>query len=88
MDDRSISRKEVLAAIVMLPAFAALATTATQAAGASKASVKYQTTPKDGRACAGCKFFTSGKPKTAAGKCSVVAGSISPTGWCVAWDAK
>lgn len=88
MDDRSISRKEILTAIVMLPAFAVLATTATQAAGASKASVKYQTTPKDGHDCAGCKFFLPGKPTTAAGKCSVVAGSISPKGWCVAWEAK
>ena len=43
-------------------------------------SVRYQTTPKNGKNCAGCKHFE------AVGKtCKKVEGTISPDGWCFIW---
>lgn len=86
-DDQKISRKQILAGLIMLPAFAAVATTAASA-GSPKSAVQYQDKPKDGHACSGCKFFKAGKTAKANGTCSVVSGSISPNGWCVAWSKK
>lgn len=87
-DDQKISRKQILAGLIMLPAFAAVASTGARAAGSPKSAVKYQDKPKDGHDCKGCKFFKPGKTAKANGTCSVVSGSISPNGWCVAWSKK
>ncbi|WP_444923379.1 hypothetical protein ACJJH9_16110 [Microbulbifer sp. DLAB2-AF] len=43
---------------------------------ATKESVNYQDTPKDGKKCVDCQLFT---PPNA---CIVVEGDISPEGWC------
>ncbi len=88
-DDQKISRKQILAGLIMLPAFAAVASTGARAAAkASKSAVKYQSKPEGGHDCKGCKFFKHGKTAKANGTCSVVEGSISPNGWCVAWSKK
>lgn len=87
-DDQKISRKQILAGLIMLPALAAVASTAASANGSPKSAVQYQDKPKGGHDCKGCKFFKPGKTAKANGTCSVVAGSISPNGWCVAWSAK
>ena len=42
----------------------------------SKKVAKYQDTPKNGQKCADCNFFRP--PKS----CQLVAGDISPNGWC------
>ena len=42
----------------------------------SKTQANYQDTPNDGRRCAGCTHFL--KPNG----CEIVAGEISPDGWC------
>jgi hypothetical protein len=42
----------------------------------SQAAAQYQQTPKDGQSCAMCQLF---RPPAA---CQVVAGTISPAGWC------
>lgn len=87
---RKISRAEALKALT-LPALAAAisGTMVTSAqAKASKSTVKYQDKPKGSQKCAGCKFFTAGKSKTAMGSCKIVDGSISPNGWCTAFTAK
>jgi hypothetical protein len=47
----------------------------------SQESVNYQTTPSDGQQCSGCKNFVS------SGACKIVAGTISPHGYCVAFEA-
>ncbi len=44
--------------------------------------VQYQTMPKDGAKCSGCVNFV------APNACKVVAGNISPEGWCVAYAPK
>jgi hypothetical protein len=48
----------------------------------AQGSVKYQSTPKDGKQCDGCKLFVG--PNA----CKSVAGAISPSGWCVLWVKK
>jgi len=52
----------------------------------SKDSVSYQTTPSNGQQCSGCTHFVPGAAG-GPGTCKVVAGSISPTGYCLAFTA-
>ena len=44
--------------------------------------VMYQATPKDGQKCSTCLHW---QPPNA---CAIVAGVISPEGWCAVWAAK
>lgn len=44
--------------------------------------VQYQPTPKDGNKCSTCVNFE------APAACKIVAGTISPEGWCVAYAPK
>ncbi|MBV8689223.1 MAG: high-potential iron-sulfur protein [Candidatus Eremiobacteraeota bacterium] len=86
-----LSRAEALKSIVILPALAAAfggLTLEAQAAKQSKAALKYQNKPKGSQKCAGCRFFIKGKTAGANGACQIVAGSISPNGWCVSWAKK
>lgn len=50
--------------------------------------VRYQDTPKDGHDCKGCQQFIPGPSADADGHCKVVAGTVSPNGWCLIWTAK
>ncbi len=86
------SRKSVLINLLTLPlaATAAIATVG-QASAAAKSpqnAVQYQAKPKGSAKCSGCKFYQPGKTAKANGACQVVAGSISPNGWCVVYSAK
>ena len=87
---RKITRQEALKAFALPALAAAIAGTmvAPAEAKASKATVKYQSSPKGAQKCAGCKFFTAGKSKTAMGTCQIVSGAISPNGWCTAYTKK
>jgi hypothetical protein len=86
------SRKSVLINLLTLPlaATAAIATVgeASAAAKSPQNAVQYQTKPKGAAKCSGCKFFQAGKTAMASGQCQVVAGKISPNGWCVVYSAK
>lgn len=53
---------------------------------ATQASVSYQTSPSGGQQCSGCKNFIPGASASANGTCKVVAGDISPAGYCVAFE--
>ena len=53
-----------------------------------KAAMHYQDTPKGSEDCSNCMHFIPGPTPTAMGKCTVVAGDISPHGWCVAYVKK
>ncbi len=88
-----LSRKSVLINLLSLPlAATAVAATASGAAAAAKSpqnAVQYQDKPKGAAKCAGCKFYLpNSKDAKAKGACQVVAGSISPEGWCVVYSAK
>lgn len=80
------SRKDALRTLIVLPALAgALALTSTAADAANnQAQFKYQDKPdaKTGHKCSMCQLF---KPPHS---CSLVTGTISPNGWCVAWAKK
>ncbi len=89
--DHKMTRKEALAGLVVMPALAGLLAAGTTAIAEAKGSQKqfqYQDKPKDGKQCSGCSLFIPGKTPTANGQCKVVAGTISPKGWCVAYTAK
>lgn len=85
-----VSRADALKSLIVLPALAAalLAGTGEAQAGGSKAQFKYQNKPKGSHKCSGCRFYKAGKTAKANGTCSVVSGSISPNGWCIAWAKK
>ncbi len=89
--NRPISRKEALGGLIVLPALAAafaVGATGTAEAKGTKAQFKYQDHPNGKQQCSGCALFVPGKTKTAAGVCKVVAGPISPHGWCTAYAPK
>jgi High potential iron-sulfur protein len=90
MKDSPMTRRSFVAGAVMLPALAGLllAETTTAQAKASKTQFKYQSTPKNGQKCSGCRFFVAGKSATANGTCQIVEGDISPNGWCTAYAKK
>jgi hypothetical protein len=54
---------------------------------ATKAVVRYQGEPKNGRACAGCWAYVAG-PLTGEGACKAVEGEISASGWCMAYSPR
>jgi hypothetical protein len=77
----ALTRGGALKAIV-LPALAAAlgATTLTARAADNKKQFHYQDKPgPGGKKCAGCRFF---RPPHV---CTIVTGTISPNGWCIAW---
>lgn len=79
------SRRLVLAAAFAMTALggAALGGAARRAAAqvqVSRADAKYQDTPHGGLSCQACSFFR--RPMA----CQVVAGKVSPHGWCKLFD--
>lgn len=86
-----MKRHELLARLAAVPAVGAGilgAMRAAEAAKSSQAAMKYQNHPHGNQKCAGCRFFIKGKTATANGTCQIVAGSISPNGWCIAYAPK
>lgn len=73
------NRREILALTLGAAALLSLLETPAYAAKVSKASVRYQDSPKGGSECSNCKLFV---PPNA---CKNVAGEISPKGWCALW---
>lgn len=68
---------------------AGLAATAAKAAGTMpKANVKYQDHPNGAAQCGKCNYFLPGASATANGKCKIIAGDISPNGWCTMFAPK
>jgi len=65
-----------------------LRTQQAQAAKASQAVAMYQPKPHGQQECNRCVHFIPGKTATAIDTCQVVAGSISPHGWCVLFGPK
>jgi len=85
MDQMKPTRKEALRSLIVLPALAGALALGTPAADAAdnKKQFHYQDKPgTGGKKCSQCRFFRA--PKS----CSVVTGTISPNGWCIAWAKK
>jgi len=85
-----MTRRTFVANAVVLPALAGLllAETATAQAKGTKAQFKYQNSPSNGHKCSQCTFYVAGSSPSANGSCKLVDGSISPNGWCTAWQPK
>jgi len=85
-DIKSTSRRAALKAGLALIAASGAAGVARRAQAqnskAAPSTVAYQTTPHAGQQCSGCIQFI---PPNA---CKVVAGTISPTGWCELYSPK
>jgi hypothetical protein len=75
-----ICRASVVALVV--------ATREARAAKLSKAEVQYLDRPNGGKDCDDCIQFVPGPTPKAAGSCNVVAGFISPHGYCLAFTPK
>jgi hypothetical protein len=89
-NDQKFSRRDVIR-IAVLAAAAPLGIAAVdpaQAAKAAKAQMQYRDKPKGNQKCSNCLQFIPGKTAKANGTCKVVAGSISPNGWCLAYVHK
>jgi hypothetical protein len=87
---RRLSRRAVLKRAAVLAAVAAASTTRATLAQtkASKAAMQYRDTPNGKQECSNCLQFIPGKTPQAQGSCKVVAGPISPHGWCIAYAPK
>ena len=89
-DGRMVARRSILglgatlAGVATVP-LAILAREA-RAAGVEKGAVGYRDTPNSRKKCSMCVHFVPGTADT--GSCKIVAGNISPLGWCRAWTAK
>ncbi len=84
-DETQASRRGFLRTGLTILAGGVLATAARAQDADSKVEqsvVQYQNAPKDGAKCSGCVNFV------APNACKVVAGTISPEGWCVAYAPK
>jgi hypothetical protein len=80
-NEKQLSRRTALQAIVAVFAAGASGLAATDQKIAQNL-VQYQGTPKDGHECDKCMHFI------APDSCKVVAGKVSPKGWCAAFAAK
>lgn len=92
--NRKVSRRSLLkgaASLAGIAVAAPLALTSTSAeAGSkvSKAAMQYRDKPNGTKECSTCMQFIPGKTPSGHGTCKVVAGSISPHGYCIAWTPK
>ena len=76
----SIDRRSTLMLLGAALPVLALSTTSAEASKMSQKTARYVPTPKNGKNCAGCKFFE------APHACKVVDGNISSNGWCLLWQ--
>lgn len=75
----------LVASFVATPFIVASAPAAT--GKATKANLRYQDHPRNGKACASCWAYIAG-PRSTVGTCKVIEGPISAVGWCMAFSPK
>jgi hypothetical protein len=81
----STTRRQIMrAGLAAIGGVAAVSAQAQAQADAkiAQAQVQYQLMPKDGAKCSTCVNFE------APASCKIVAGTISPNGWCIAYGPK
>jgi hypothetical protein len=92
MNDRESTRRRLLGQAAALPVLLALPLLARPsrawAVNASKDDVHYQDHPNENRRCADCVQFVPAGDGQQSGTCRIVAGAISPNGWCMAFTPK
>lgn len=90
---KSMNRREwlkstgkIAAAAAVAPlVFSSMAEAGTAGGLQSKSSVSYQNHPSGKDMCSNCAHFVPGASPSADGTCKVVAGKISPHGYCFAY---
>jgi hypothetical protein len=83
LGQQNFNRRRVLISLISCAPLAALSFGGAKAAAkVSQRAAQYQPAPKGGQACAGCNSFI------APNHCKLVAGEISPSGWCRLWTKK
>ena len=84
------TRRTFVGGMLLLPALAGLLGAAALAddSKTSQSAVNYQTKPNGDKQCSKCTFFVPGDTANANGTCKLVAGTISPSGYCIAYNAK
>lgn len=90
--NRHLTRRAVLKRAALLAAAVVTSAGTNQQAlaqaKASKAAMQYRDKPNGKQECSNCIQFIPGKTPKAMGTCKVVAGNISPHGWCIAYAPK
>ena len=79
---QAFDRRKILVSLISAAPVAALALSSEAVAKVAQGAAQYQPTPKGGLSCAGCNSFI------APSACKLVAGEISPSGWCHLWTKK
>lgn len=86
------SRRRILRQAAALPVLAILPLlpreAAARAGSGAKTDFHYQDHPNEGDHCANCTAFIPPDKGGQFGKCRIVAGPISPDGWCMAFTRK
>ena len=84
MDDCKLSRRTVLRRVALLAGAALTATVVrnNDALAQAKEAMKYQDKPSGDKQCSNCLQFV------APNGCKVVDGTVSPSGYCIAWVKK
>lgn len=87
---KKMSRRAVLKRAALFAGLATVPLVQIRDASAKvpKAAMQYRDHPNGKDDCSICQHFVPGKTPTAMGTCTVVAGAISPHGWCVAFSPK
>jgi len=92
MNERESMRRRLLGQAAALPVLLALPLLvkppSAQAGNASKDDFHYQDHPTEGKRCADCVQFVAPGDGQQLGTCKIVAGTISPNGWCMAFTPK
>jgi len=93
MNEHESARRRLLGqAAAALPALLALPLLArpstARAGGGSKEDFHYQDHPNETRRCANCVQFIPPVAEQQLGSCQIIAGPISPDGWCMAFTPK
>lgn len=85
-----ITRKSVVRAVLWLPALLGLIGAADDSDDSkiSQSAVHYQKKPNGKQQCSNCVAFLPSATPDADGKCRLVAGVISPHGFCGAYSPK
>ena len=79
---QAFNHRKVLVSLISAAPVAALAFSREAVAKVAQRAVQHQPTPKGGLSCAGCNSFITPS------ECKLVAGEISPSGWCHLWTKK
>jgi hypothetical protein len=79
---QAFNRRKVLVSLISTAPLVALSFSGEAVAKVPQRTAQYQATPKGGLSCAGCNSFITPS------ECKLVAGEISPSGWCHLWTKK